>query len=200
MTDEKRKRSRHAEPAPGSAENQPQQPVSPAMEHEQHAEQESPAQIEEILTLQQELETAQNQCKEYFEGWQRERADFMNYKKRIERDQTQLHQVITANVIKKFLVVLDDMERAIRNRPADADQQEWWSGMELIYRKLQSILEAEGVQPLASAQDEFDPNLHEAISHEDHQQVGSGQIIEVVQQGYRIGDRIVRPALVRVAR
>lgn len=200
MTEEKRKRSRHTESAQAGAENQPQ-PVSPAMEQEQRVDEETAAQGEEILAvLQQELETAQSQCKEYFEGWQRERADFMNYKKRIERDQAQLHQVVAANVIKKFLVVLDDMDRAIRNRPAGAEQQEWWSGLELIYRKLQSILEAEGVQPLAAAQDEFDPNLHEAISHEDHEVVGSGQIIEVVQQGYRIGDRIVRPALVRVAR
>lgn len=151
------------------------------------------------MGLQQELQNAQTQCKEYFEGWQRERADFMNYKKRVERDQAQLHQVITANIIKKFLVVLDDMERAIRNRPADAEQQEWWNGVDLIYRKLQSILEAEGIQPIAAAGDPFDPNLHEAISHEENGEVQSGHIIEVVQQGYRLGDRIVRPALVRVA-
>ena len=151
------------------------------------------------MGLQQELQNAQNQCKEYFEGWQRERADFINYKKRVERDQAQLHQVITANIIKKFLVVLDDMERAIRNRPADAEQQEWWNGVDLIYRKLQSILEAEGIQPIAAAGDPFDPNLHEAISHEENGEVQSGHIIEVAQQGYRLGDRIVRPALVRVA-
>ncbi|MEN4011478.1 MAG: nucleotide exchange factor GrpE [Chloroflexota bacterium] len=200
MTDEKRKRSRHSETAKFSADN-PSQQAAEAVNPNQPAETQPLEQKEEIITtLQQDLEVAQSQCKEYFEGWQRERADFMNYKKRVERDQVQLNQVIAANVIKKFLVVLDDMERAVRNRPANVEQQEWWSGMELILRKLQSILEAEGVQPLASAQEAFDPNLHEAISHEDHGQVQSGLIIEVVQQGYRIGERIIRPALVRVAR
>lgn len=91
------------------------------------------------------------------------------------------------------------MERAIKNRPAAAEQQEWWNGVELIYRKLQSILEAEGIQPIAAAGDPFDPNLHEAISHEESSEVQSGHIIEVVQQGYRLGERVVRPALVRVA-
>jgi len=199
MTEEKKKRTRHdhssaeesAQTAPPAAETAEQEPTPPN---------DAVSLMEDTITgLQQELQNAQNQCKEYFEGWQRERADFMNYKKRVERDQAQLHQVITANIIKKFLVVLDDMERAIKNRPADAEQQEWWNGVDLIYRKLQSILEAEGIQPIAAAGDLFDPNLHEAISHEESGEVQSGHIIEVVQQGYRLGDRVVRPALVRVA-
>ncbi len=199
MTEEKKKRTRHDH---SSAEETAQTPPSAAeaTEQETAAQNDAVSLMEDTITgLQQELQNAQNQCKEYFEGWQRERADFMNYKKRVERDQAQLHQVITANIIKKFLVVLDDMERAIKNRPADAEQQEWWNGVDLIYRKLQSILEAEGIQPIAAAGDLFDPNLHEAISHEENSEVQSGHIIEVVQQGYRLGDRVVRPALVRVA-
>lgn len=199
MTEEKKKRTRHD---CSSAEETAQTPLSAAetVEQEAAAHDDAVSLIEDTITgLQQELQNAQNQCKEYFEGWQRERADFMNYKKRVERDQAQLHQIITANIIKKFLVVLDDMERAIKNRPTDAEQQEWWNGVDLIYRKLQSILEAEGIQPIAASGDLFDPNLHEAISHEEHQEVQSGHIIEVVQQGYRLGDRVVRPALVRVA-
>jgi molecular chaperone GrpE len=199
MTEEKKKRTRHdhssaeesAPTVPPAAETAEQEPTPPN---------DTVSLMEDTITgLQQELQNAQNQCKEYFEGWQRERADFMNYKKRVERDQAQLHQIITANIIKKFLVVLDDMERAIKNRPADAEQREWWNGVDLIYRKLQSILEAEGIQPIAAAGDLFDPNLHEAISHEESSEVQSGHIIEVVQQGYRLGDRVVRPALVRVA-
>ncbi|MFN7034809.1 MAG: nucleotide exchange factor GrpE [Bellilinea sp.] len=199
MTEEKKKRTRHDR---SSAEETAQTPPSATetVEQEAAAQDDAVSLMEDTITgLQQELQNAQNQCKEYFEGWQRERADFMNYKKRVERDQATLHQIITANIIKKFLVVLDDMERAIKNRPTDAEQQEWWNGVDLIYRKLQSILEAEGIQPIAASGDLFDPNLHEAISHEEHQEVQSGHIIEVVQQGYRLGDRVVRPALVRVA-
>ncbi len=155
---------------------------------------------EELNALKQELEKAQNQSKEYFEGWQRERADFMNYKKRIERDQAQLNQVITANIVKKYLAVADDMDRALKNKPDQASEAKWADGIELIYRKLTTILEAEGIQRIPAEKEMFDPNLHEAITHEDSPDHESGQVIEVLQQGYVIGDRVIRPALVRVAR
>jgi len=155
---------------------------------------------DDVAALEQELAASQSQAKEYSEGWQRERADFLNYKKRVERDQTQLSQVIAANIIKKYLSVMDDMERALSNRPQSAETQDWWAGVELIYRKLTGILEAEGVQVIPSVGEVFDPNLHEAITHEDSDSVESGKVIAVVQQGYRIGERIIRPALVRVAR
>jgi len=156
--------------------------------------------VEELGDLKSELEKAHTQTKEYFEGWQRERADFMNYKKRVERDQTQLHQVVTANIIKKFLAVLDDMELAVKNRPTDATDQNWWNGVELISRKLQGILDAEGIARIPAENEFFDPNRHEAISHEDNPNFQSGQVIEVVKQGYTMGDKVIRPAMVRVAR
>jgi molecular chaperone GrpE len=155
---------------------------------------------DELAGLKEELEHIQKQSKEYFEGWQRERADFMNYKKRIEREQQQIHQVVSANIIKKFIVILDDMELAVKNRPEKASDKNWWEGMELISRKLQGILEVEGVTRIPAEKEIFNPNRHEAISHEDNSDFESGQVIEVLKQGYVMGDRIIRPALVRVAR
>jgi len=156
--------------------------------------------LAELEAVRQELTKTQTQCKEYSEGWQRERADFLNYRKRVERDQAQLNQVITANIIKKYLSVGDDMERALANRPQNAESQDWWAGVELISRKLQNILESEGVQEIPADGEMFDPGLHEAITHEDAPGIESHRIIAVVQKGYRIGDRIIRPAVVRVAR
>jgi molecular chaperone GrpE len=153
----------------------------------------------DLEALQGELVELRQQSKEYLEGWQRERADLRNYKQRIERDQSAMGQGITVNVIKKYLVVLDDLQRALANAPKKGEAATWAQGLELIVRKLQGILEAEGIQPI-SASGEFDPALHEAITHEDHSELKAGQIIEVVQQGYIIGDRVIRPALVRVAR
>jgi molecular chaperone GrpE len=153
----------------------------------------------DLEAMQNELVELRQQSKEYLEGWQRERADLRNYKQRIERDQSSLNQVITINVVKKYLVVLDDLQRALSNAPRDGEAAAWAQGIELIVRKLQSILEAEGIQTIP-ARGEFDPALHEAITHEDHAELKAGQIIEVVQQGYAIGDRVIRPALVRVAR
>jgi len=155
--------------------------------------------LSEYEALKQKLEQAQQSEKAYYEGWRRERADFINYKKRVEREQSQLAEVITANILKKYLVIVDDLERALKNRPENVDTQ-WLEGIELIYKKLMAILEAEGVKRIPAENAMFDPNLHEAISHEESPDHQSGQIIEVVQQGYTIGDRVLRPALVRVAR
>jgi molecular chaperone GrpE len=154
----------------------------------------------QLLQLQQELEKAQNQTREYFEGWQRERADFSNYKRRIERDQQMLSQSLKSDVIKKYLTVVDDLERALKTRPTDGPAEAWSNGIELIYRKLTSMLEAEGVNRMPAESEEFNPSRHEAISYEESPDHSAGQIIEVVQQGYTLGERIIRPALVRVAR
>lgn len=154
----------------------------------------------EIDQLAQNLQEAQNKSKEYFEGWQRERADFANYKRRIERDQQMLAQNITSEIVRKYLTILDDLERALKNRPVDEPAAAWANGVELIQRKLQNVLEAEGVRRIPAETEEFNPTRHEAISYEESPEHEGGQIIEVVQQGYLLGDRVIRPALVRVAR
>lgn len=154
----------------------------------------------DIAGLAEELQQAQAQAKEYFDGWQRERADFANYKRRIDRDHTAMAQSMKGDIIKKYLAVLDDMERALKVRPTEGGAASWANGIELIFRKLQNILEAEGVQRIPAEGAEFDPNIHEAITHEDSPNHESGQIIEVIQQGYTLGDRVLRPAMVRVAR
>lgn len=139
------------------------------------------------------------QSQENFEGWQRERADFQNYKKRIERDQVSLKGFVTAEIVKKYLVIIDDLELALKNRPASADCQGWVDGIGLIYQKLISILEGEGVE-LIPVEGEFNPNIHEAISQIDHPEFESGRIVEVMRQGYKISERVIRPALVIIAR
>ena len=106
------------------------------------------------------------QSQEYFEGWQRERADFQNYKKRIERDQGSLKAFVTSEIIKKYLVVIDDLELALKNRPTTKDCQGWVDGISLVYQKIILILEGEGVE-LIPVKGEFDPSIHEAISQID---------------------------------
>lgn len=201
-------RSEHNEPD-GQAQSNARQPdggspqAQPPVNEAEEAPVEEPTEntIEkEMETIKAELEQAQVKCKEYFEGWQRERADFINYKKRIDREQAQMRQDIAGSVIKQYLVILDDLERALAHRPADGQAGSWAEGIELIYRKLKGVLEAEGLKRIPAENAEFDPNLHEAVSHEDSADHKSGTVIEVLQQGYMIGDRVLRPALVRVAR
>ena len=154
----------------------------------------------EFETMQHELEQVRSQSNEYFDGWQRERADFSNYKKRVERDSVQARQNALSMIIKKYLVILDDLERALKARPSEGEGAVWAEGITLIHRKLGTLLEQEGVRRMEAENEIFDPNRHEAIMLEDSADHTSGQIIEVIQQGYLLGDRVIRPAIVRVAR
>jgi len=154
----------------------------------------------EIELLREELAKAQAKADEHLDGWQRSAADFANYKRRMEREHAQNQQRVTANAIIKYLEIFDDLDRAIKNRPQTGEAAGWAEGIELVYRKFHAFLEAEGVEMIESEGQAFDPNKHEAISQEDHPEFDSGQIIGVVQQGYRMGDRVLRPARVRVAR
>ena len=162
---------------------------------------ETPESIEqlsaEIETLEKQLEEAESKVSEYKDGWMRSQAEFQNYRKRIERDNEMTYASMKGDIIKKVLPVLDDLERALQNRPSNSGA--WVSGIELIQKKLLSILEAEGVQRIEAVGVAFDPNFHEAISHEPIVGVQSGHVIAVVQNGYMLGERVIRPALVRVA-
>jgi molecular chaperone GrpE len=150
----------------------------------------------EIEALLNQLEEAQAKAAENLDGWQRTQAEFINYKNRVQRDREMEYASMKGDIIKKVLPVLDDMERALANRP---EGDSWANGMELIVRKFQNTLEAEGVKRIDAAGQPFDPNFHEAISSEPSAEVESGHVIAVVQNGYMVGERVIRPAMVRVA-
>jgi molecular chaperone GrpE len=158
---------------------------------------ENERQIEiELESLARQLKEAEAKAAEYKDGWARSQADFQNYKKRLERDNELMYATMKGDIVKRILPVLDDLERALQNRPAD---NAWASGIELITRKLQNVLDSEGIKKIAAEGLEFDPNFHEAISHEPADGVKSGFVIGVVQNGYMLGERVIRPAMVRVA-
>ena len=215
-TPENKPHSKHGQTVPPNAAEKPVENNPPADEpkspnensgSEQAGKPEASAQspmvalsMEEFEALQKELEKARSQSNEYFEGWQRERADFLNYKKRVERDASGAQQNALVPIIKKHLIILDDLERAMKTRPVGGDGAGWADGVELIYRKLINLLEQEGVRRMEAEKEYFDPTRHEAIFLEESPDHKSGQIIEVVQQGYLLGERVIRPALVRVAK
>lgn len=150
--------------------------------------------------LAQQLQDCQAKSAEYLDGWQRARAEFTNYKRRMEREQAQAYQNATGSVVRRYLDVVDDLDLALKNRPQEGDGAAWAQGIELIARKLHTLLEGEGVKAMNTDGQAFDPNLHEALTHEENDQYESGQIIGVVKQGYTLGDKVLRPALVRVAK
>lgn len=199
MPETKRHRKHSDEEQPKPQDGQIHEVPESSSPAEEAALPEAPLTVD-VPALERELEQCKTQSASYFEGWQRERADFSNYRRRVERDQTQAYQNAAGNIIKKYLAVSDDLARALKNRPTQGEAAAWSEGIELIYRKLLAQIEAEGVQRMNLDGQYFNPDFEEAISHEDSPDHESGQIIEVVQDGYMLGERVLRPALVRVAR
>ncbi len=180
---------------PDEEVNETQSAAAEAMEPQEQAELEAlQKRLEEAESKSRELEV---RAAENLDGWQRSVAEFQNYKKRMDRDRESGKAIMKGELIKRFLPVLDDLERALQNRP---EEGAWANGIELIRRKFQAILEAEGLKRIEAEGETFDPNFHEAISFESADGVESGRVISVVQNGYMLGDYVVRPAMVRVAR
>jgi molecular chaperone GrpE len=154
----------------------------------------------ELERLQEELEKANAQASEYLDGWQRAQAEFCNYKKRQEAERAQMMALANAALLRKLLPVVDDFERALKTLPANLSQLTWCEGVLLIRHKLDAVLESEGVKPIKSDGQAFDPRYHEAVTYEEAPGFAEGQIIGEVQRGYTLGERVLRPALVRVAK
>jgi molecular chaperone GrpE len=153
---------------------------------------------ERIEQLERELEDVRRSDEEHRNNWHRSAADFANYKRRTDEERMTLTQFSNAVLIGKLLGVLDDFDRALDNVPADAHDP-WVEGVRLTERKLRNVLESEGVAPIEAVGQPFDPNLHEAVAHEETADHRDNEVIGEVQRGYRLHDRVIRPSLVRVA-
>jgi len=156
--------------------------------------------VEDIEALRQELEKVKAQAAEYLEGWQRARAEFANFKRRMEQEKEEMRELSNALLITKLLPILDDFERAFQTLPDSLRNLTWIEGIYLIDRKLRMILEGEGLQVIEAQGKPFDPLLHEAVMQEETTEYEDGHIIAEFQKGYRLGDRVLRPSLVKVAK
>jgi molecular chaperone GrpE len=154
--------------------------------------------VEKLEELTRELEATKATAEEHRYNWQRSAADFANYKRRTDEERTTLAAFSNASLIAKLLAVLDDFDRALENVPPEAHDA-WIEGVKLVERKLRNVLESEGVTPIQAVGQPFDPNLHEAVVHEETADHPDNHVIDEVQRGYRLHDRVIRPTLVRVA-
>src|SRR5208337_3462470 len=124
-------------------------------------------------------------------------AEFDNARKRAVREQQDFREFAAADVIKSILPILDSFERALK---ANADSADFRNGIELIYRQFQDVLQKIGVQPILATGQPFDPRVHEAVGMVDTTEVPDHHVFDEVQHGYKYKDRLLRPAMVRVAR
>ena len=140
---------------------------------------------------------------EYLDALQRERASFINFRRRADQEKAEMAQYATANLVKKLLPVVDDFDRALAAIPEqERKSNKWVEGIELISRKLHNVLEQEGVEPIEALGQPFDPNVHEAVAFDDNSDGGdhTDTVAEVYSKGYKMKDRVLRPAMVKVSR
>ena len=147
-----------------------------------------------------QAEAARAQADEYLTALQRERAEFLNFKRRTTEDRQRDLGLAAEDLIRKVLAVADDFDRAIEARPEAIAQDPWFEGISAIDRKLRLLLESEGVSAIdATPGIPFDPREHEAIATVPTTEQREGDVVEQVRRGYRLRDRVLRPALVAVA-
>jgi molecular chaperone GrpE len=154
----------------------------------------------QIEKLTGELDTARKEGEEYLASLQRERAEFQNFRRRTAEERMRDLGLAGEDLLRKVLAVADDFDRAIEARPGSIAHDPWFEGIAAIDRKLRQLLESEGVTPIeAEAGQPFDPREHEAIANVPNAGRAEGEIVEEVRRGYRLRDRVLRPALVAVA-
>lgn len=141
------------------------------------------------------LALAKARAEEYYRNWQRSAADFINYKRRVEQERAETARLASAALVINLLPIGDDLERAVTNVDAHLAGLNWVQGVVAIQRKFAQLMEAMGVSEVQAEGQPFDPVQHEAVGKAPGD---DGQILHVVQKGYRLGDRVVRPAMVIV--
>lgn len=179
MTDEKKEEERPDEGGPAAAE--------------------APAEVEpqDEEGLRARLEEEKEKAQGYRASWQRAAADFQNLKRRVEEERSEVGRLATASLVINLLPLLDDLERALHTVDVKLAGLTWIDGVWMIYRKFQAVLDNAGVKEIPADGQAFDPNVHEAISQAPGEE---GKIVSVVQKGYKLGERVVRPAMVIVGK
>ena len=127
----------------------------------------------------------------------RQMAEFENFRKRTEKEKSQMYEVGAKSILEKILPVVDNFERGLKGMEESEDP--FAQGMQMIYKQLMTSLEEAGVSPIEALGNEFDPNFHNAVMHVEDENVGENTVVEVLQQGYQLGDKILRFAMVKVA-
>lgn len=140
---------------------------------------------------------AEKQRDEYYDLLLRKTAEFDNYRKRIERERQSVSDAAAADLILELLPVVDDFERALL---ADGGDDAYRRGIELIYRRLLDVLQKRGVRSIEALGADFDPYYHQAVTYEPADDRRDGEVIEEFSKGYMLGDRLLRPAMVKVAK
>lgn len=160
--------------------------------------------VAELVATRAELKRLETEVKELRDSLARRQADFENYRKRMERERSETYNRVVADIAAKLLPVLDNLKRALETEASveasESDEfRHFLSGVDLIYKQLNGVLDALGVKPILAEGEHFDPHLHEAVVTESTDDYEPDTVIQEIVRGFRLGDKLIRPALVKVA-
>ena len=159
----------------------------------------------ELVATRAELKRVQEETAELKDRLARRQADFENYRKRVDRERSDIYNRVVADVAAKLLGVLDNLKRALETEASveanESDEfRHFLSGVDLIYKQLSGVLEALGVKPIVAVGELFNPHIHEAVVTEETEEFEPDTIIQEIRAGYKLGDKLIRPALVKVSK
>ena len=164
--------------------------MAEALNDQDPQQQQEETQPDPLLELRRERDVLQDRLL-------RTAADFDNYRKRVDRERRDLAEQTAGEAIKDLLPIIDNLERALQ---AAAEDDPLRKGVELIHKQMLEMLRKRGVTPIEAVGADFDPNVHEAVTHEESDQHREGEVMEELQRGYKVGERLLRPAMVKVAK
>ncbi|WP_019422530.1 nucleotide exchange factor GrpE [Paenibacillus sp. OSY-SE] len=154
---------------------------------------------DESNPLHAELEQAKEQADEHYQRYLRTQADFDNFRRRTMKEKEDLAKYASAKVITELLPVLDNFERALSTGQEASETESFVKGVDMIFRQIQQVMEQEGVQPMNAVGEPFNPEYHQAIMQVESDEYEEGFVVEEVQKGYMLKDKVLRPAMVKVS-
>ncbi|MEP6568257.1 MAG: nucleotide exchange factor GrpE [Acidobacteriota bacterium] len=160
--------------------------------------------VAELVATRAELKRLESEVKELRDSLTRRQADFENYRKRTERERSETYNHVVVDIAAKLLPVLDNLKRALETEASieasESDEfRHFLSGVDLIYKQLNGVLDAFGVKPVLAEGEHFDPHLHEAVVTEPTDDYEPDTVMQEIVRGFRVGDKLIRPSLVKVA-
>jgi molecular chaperone GrpE len=160
--------------------------------------------VAELVATRAELKRLEGEVKDLKDGLARRQADFENYRKRMERERGETYNRVVADIAAKLLPVLDNLKRALETEASveasESDEfRHFLSGVDLIHKQLNGVLDAFGVKPILAEGEHFNPHLHEAVVTEPTDEYEPDTVMQEIVRGYRLGDKLIRPSLVKVA-
>lgn len=153
----------------------------------------------DLEELRQENEKLRADANDLLDKYRRALADFANYRKRQDRDREQQATLITVDVLRRVVPIIDDLDRALKHIPEELSEQGWVEGVVLIKRKMDGLLNDFHVEPIEAVGKPFDPNYHSALLQEHSEEYPAGMVMEELEKGYQLGEYMLRPTLVKVS-